>query len=375
MTLPRRLEARVLRSVEEFDSYARSAHSAFARAEDLRLPNDAAYLGAMIARVPSGAAQVLVLEANSEPWAVVPAFQSQETWDGIEVAVRGTPAVLDLDLSDVLLAPSARTAAGFGLVMRELLDLRETDAARLIRVPTRSHLELGIGQYPGSVSRRDAGRNAWCDVSSPEALASLSKSQLRNVERLERRAEREFGAVVVQSVTSAEDLSEAFERFLAIEDSGWKGVQGTGTSLLHDETLREFLRSAAERFAAVGRARIDFLSLGGRDAAVQLGFRTGDTWFLQKIGYHPDFKDVGPGAILLRNFLVQMTLDTEIREVNFMTDPRWADRWHFQTEACHDIIIHGGTLRGHALAVSSRLRDVARVVRNQLIAAPTPDSQ
>lgn len=30
--------------------------------------------------------------------------------------------------------------------------------------------------------------------------------------------------------------------------------------------------------------------------------RADPTWFLLKIGYHPDFKDVGPGGILLRGF-------------------------------------------------------------------------
>lgn len=368
------LSVRVLTGARELDAHARDPTSAFSRATDLRLGNDAAYLGAIAERLRPEAAEFLVLESVGEPLALVPAFADYEERQGLRCALRGTPLGLGLDLSDVLLLPAARTREGIREVIRHVSTYMRTDLACFTRVPERSHLEVALKGESRLVTRLDAGRSAWCDVSSATALDVLSKNQLRNIERLERRAERDFGAVEVTSFTEPSVIAGAFERFLAIEDSGWKGAQSAGTSLLNAPILREFLRCAAARFATSGGARVDVLTIGGRDAAAQLGFRTGDTWYLQKIGYVPEFKDIGPGAILLREFLERMVADPTVNEVNFVTDPRWADRWHFRSEPCYTVVVHGSTWRGRARSVHDRLKDAVRVLQHRLVSASTRPS-
>lgn len=366
------LTVRLLRGSAAFDAYASKPDSAFGRAADLRLANDSAFLGAMADGQSQLDAQFLIVELEGEPCAVVPAFRERQRRQGLEYEVWGTPPSLRLDLSDLLVLPTAEALGGARVILNVVRSHAGSDALYFTRVPERSHLERLIRASDWRVTRIDSGRNAWCDVTAPEALGTLSKHQWRNIERLERRAERNFGSVGHESLASPADIAEAFNRFLAIENSGWKGQQGTGTSLLHDPPLREFLRRATVRLAVRGNARVDILTLGGQDAAAQLAFRTGDTWYLQKIGYAPNFRDVGPGAILLRYFLERMATDPNIREVNFMTDPQWAERWHFRSEPCHTVVIHGSTWRGRTLLVHDRVRDFARKVRDRLANVSTP---
>jgi CelD/BcsL family acetyltransferase involved in cellulose biosynthesis len=249
------------------------------------------------------------------------------------------------------------------------------DLLHFPRVRTRSNL---LAALPGSgyhYALSDAGASAFCDVSSEDALKAISKDNLRNVDRLKRRAERDLGQVAVESVNDASIATSTFDRFVAVEDAGWKGTQGAGTSLASDIRAQAFFRDVARRFQEDGRARIDFLTIGGRDAAAQLALRAGSTWFLLKIGYHPDFKDVGPGSILLKAFLEEMRDTPDIHEVNLTTNPPWAARWHFQTEPVYHVYIYGKTLRGRLLAAGRSLKELAKRVRDRHQRPAVPETK
>lgn len=269
--------------------------------------------------------------------------------------VRGITDV-SLDLSDALGEAEPETLR---------LTQREWSSLRIPRVPARSNL---LGALRGSGLRyalSDAGASAFCDVSSEDALKAVSKENLRNVDRLRRRAERELGFVAVDSVNDESVATTTFDRFVAVEDAGWKGASGSGTSLASNTRAQAFFREVARRFQQDGRARLDFLTIGGRDAAAQLALRAGSTWFLLKIGYNPDFKDVGPGGILLKAFLEEMVANPQIREVNLTTNPPWASRWHFQTEPVYHVFIYNNTVRGRVLYAGRSFKEVAKLARDR----------
>lgn len=232
------------------------------------------------------------------------------------------------------------------------------------RVRTRSNLLAALPSSGLPYALSDAGASAFCDVSHPDALKALSKETLRNYDRLRRRAEKDYGPVASDPVTDPAALhTAAFDRFVALEDAGWKGTAGAGTSLAADTRAQGFFREVMRRFGEDHRARIDFLTINGRDAAAQLMVRAGPAWFLLKIGYHPDFKDVGPGGILLKAFLEEMVANPDILEVNLTTNPPWAARWHFQTEPVYHVYIYNTTWRGRALYAARSLKDLAKKVR------------
>jgi hypothetical protein len=274
-----------------------------------------------------------------------------------------SPASPAIDLADV--RPCVADGAG---ALRRFLGGhggRPVDVLLVQKVRTRSHLLTALPDSGLAFALSDAGTSAFCDVSHADALKALSKDTLRNFDRLRRRAEKDFGTVAVERVTDPEPLhSTAFDRFVALEDSGWKGTSGAGTSLAVDTTAQTFLRDVLRRFGADRRARIDFLTIAGRDAAAQLMLLDGPTWFLLKIGYDPAFKDVGPGGILLKTFLEEMVDDPEILEVNLTTNPPWASRWHFQTEPVHHVHIYNSTWRGRILYAGRSVKELAKKLRD-----------
>jgi len=245
-----------------------------------------------------------------------------------------------LSLSDAVSLPSAEKG------------LAETTwhSIHVSRVRTRSLLLRHLSESRVAHALSDNGASAFCDVSHLDSLKAISKDTLRNFDRLRRRVEKDFGPVLLDPVTDPALLhTTAFGRFVALEDSGWKGTTGAGTSLAVDTRAQAFFREVMRRFGEDNRARIDVLTLAGRDAAAQLTVRAGPTWFLLKIGFHPDFKDVGPGGILLKAFLEEMVANPDILEVNLTTSPPWAARWHFQTEPVYNLTIEGPPVRSPVL--------------------------
>ncbi len=281
-----------------------------------------------------------------------------------------SPASAPIDLADV--RPSeANASAALSTLLNQASGRADVLIVRKVR--HRSHLIAmlpGVG-FPFAMS--DGGTSAFCDVSHAEALGTLSRDTLRNVDRLRRRAERDFGPVRVESIADPALVhTSGFDRFVRIEDSGWKGASGVGTSLAVDVRAQSFLRDVTGRFGADGLARIEILTIAGVDAAAQLMLRSGTTWFLLKIGYHPDYKDVGPGGILLKQFLEEAITNPDVREVNFTTNPPWAARWHFQTEPVRNVFIYNRTWRGRTMYAGRSVKELVKRAREVVRARLRP---
>ncbi len=269
------------------------------------------------------------------------------------------PRSRSVSLLDVELPPDRPDA------LHDCADVIRCDGFRFARVRRRSRLLATLPRSGLRYALSDAGGDAYCDVSRPDALKALSKEHLHNVDRLRRRAERTYGALAIERVTDVAAVhTGAFDRFVALEDAGWKGSAGAGTSLAADTRAQRFHREVMRSFGEDQRARIDFLTIGGRDAAAQLMVRSDDTWYLLKIGFHPDFKDVGPGGILLKAFLEEMVADPGINEVNLTTNPAWAARWHFPVEPVYTVFVYNTTWRGRALYAARSVKELAKRLRD-----------
>jgi CelD/BcsL family acetyltransferase involved in cellulose biosynthesis len=280
--------------------------------------------------------------------------------------VLGMPHAFPVELSDVAIGPSHRTHHLLDSALEKIEETLPWDLLVFNRVRSRSCFVDSLDGISYRYALTDAGSCAYCDVRSPRLRDQVSKEQLKNVDRLRRRAEKEKGLVTVHTDTGPAVSSDAFDRFLSVEGAGWKGESGTGTALSVDLREQKFYRKVMARFGTDGRARIDFLLINGTVAAGQLAIRTGSTWFLLKIGYHPEYRSYGPGAILLKTFLEEMAADPEIHEVNLTVNPPWADRWHFQTEPVYKVLIYGRTWRGRALATGRIGKQLLKSIRARL---------
>jgi CelD/BcsL family acetyltransferase involved in cellulose biosynthesis len=156
----------------------------------------------------------------------------------------------------------------------------------------------------------------------------VSRKQLRNVRRFERLAEKKHGSMEISFLNTRDTLDKGFEQFSSLEASGWKGSFGSAIEL--NPWLKEFYRQIVSSFGSSDQACIPILKLGGHPVAAQLTLRSENVLYLIRIGYDERYEDVAPGNILLKNVLDHFSHDVD--EVNLVTSPLWADRWHVATD-------------------------------------------
>src|SRR5690606_17756733 len=102
----------------------------------------------------------------------------------------------------------------------------------------------------------------------PALLDRLSKNFRGSLRKARNKLARLAG-VEVRWAREPAEIYPAFERFLEVEASGWKGDGGIGTAIQLDPTLRAFYGGLMQRLAQTGRARINLMMHGDRVMAGQ----------------------------------------------------------------------------------------------------------
>lgn len=140
-----------------------------------------------------------------------------------------------------------------------------------------------------------------------------------------RKAE-EQGELRLVCATTAEELPQAFDDFLAVEDSGWKGE--AGTSIKKQPKKLAFYQHLLKEYGERGICQINILYSNDVPIAAQFGVRVGRRLFLLKIGFREDYAAVSPGYLVLYKLVEQSSARGEIDSVSFVTGVNWIDRWH-----------------------------------------------
>jgi CelD/BcsL family acetyltransferase involved in cellulose biosynthesis len=143
-----------------------------------------------------------------------------------------------------------------------------------------------------------------------QALSSSTRKKLRQ----HRRRLAEKGALTSVIATEPAAARRAFEDFLALEASGWKGREGT--ALLNDKGDAAFMRAAVGALAEVGCASIHSLNLDGKPVSMQLVGRADAVAFTWKTAYDEAFQDFSPGTLLLEDYTTAFLADKTIASVD-----------------------------------------------------------
>ena len=134
------------------------------------------------------------------------------------------------------------------------------------------------------------------------------------------------GPVRLRWIDRPEEVAEAIEQFLILEDAGWKGAEGT--SLRADLSGAEFLRSMAKGFFEQGRLVLTQLMAGDRVVATSINLLGESTLFAFKIGWDPQFAKSSPGTqhqnlllpVVCRGFPKVTCIDSCARAGSFLED-------------------------------------------------------
>ena len=243
--------------------------------------------------------------------------------------------------------------------------LAELDAD-LLHLPcvsdlVRDHLPASATWRPGAAPTVQLSEHA--DLAA--FLASRSKNRRKGLRRNRRQLER-LGLVRFEGLEGADDRREATTTALAWKRA-WLAEQGLVSLPLSQAWFERSLISAAQDPELLADFGVLRLSVGGRAAALELGFRAGDTFHSYLGAFDPSLATYGPGA--------QLTLAT----IGWLLErgvPRYdllSPVTEFKASFCSDRLRHGEViwpLSRRGQAARSVFEHRKRWARAALAAAP-----
>ena len=159
---------------------------------------------------------------------------------------------------------------------------------------------------------------------------ALSAKHRRNFERLRRRLEDELGGPLKLRDRTADP--DAWQEFLDVEASGWKGGEGTGTAMGATGHSQLFTTVCRE-LSAAGMLQLVAAEAAGRTVAMLCSLLGGDTVFTFKIAVAADLLEYSPGVQIEILYLDRFHHDGSLHHADScaapghaMIDRLWPDR-------------------------------------------------
>ena len=296
---------------------------------------------------------------DDELVAVIPLeFQALSLQSRLRPRVLGTIDHDEMQLSDFVLAPAHGQAELLAALFRWLDQSNELpwDALRLRKVPDFGHLaSAASGFLPRWTQVLQHDSSAWFDTSRnfDHATRAISGTFKRNLRRLSRRAEQ-TASLRHESVSAAPALPAAFERFVAIEASGWKGSQGSASAIACSPTMLAFYRDLMDLFGASGQCVINLLWYGDEAVAGQFCLKSEGRLNVLKVGYSAAHASFAPGNLLLERVIRDACDDPAIDMLSLVNHPPWARNFKPNSTPVRSYVTPARSARG-ALLLSALL--------------------
>ena len=175
----------------------------------------------------------------------------------------------------------------------------------------------------------------------PELLASLSKNLRASLRKSQKRLEESGGVhITCNGVPAdaasgsqpaalhngADGIDAAYEAFLAIEASGWKGEAGTGSAIRLNSATRGFYAGLLALRGADFVPEVTLLARGTTPIAAQFSVRVNRCRHVLKIGYEEAESRFSPGQVLMARVL-EAASGRMTECVNLVTDMPWHQTW------------------------------------------------
>jgi CelD/BcsL family acetyltransferase involved in cellulose biosynthesis len=123
------------------------------------------------------------------------------------------------------------------------------------------------------------------------------------------------GGLSVETILEPERVTEALDRFAALEIMSWKGEVGVG--IHKDEASRGFYEEFTRYSAEKKQAEIYFLKIADRDIASYINYLYGNVVYARHTAYDPNYSKFAPG-IYLKSYILQSHFGTEFIEFDEM---------------------------------------------------------
>lgn len=206
-----------------------------------------------------------------------------------------------------------------------------------------------------SIVRHAAGLTSAVDTRNGDwdkYFAGVSPSLRKTVRRAYRKL-ADTSELQVEMLSGPTAYPANLERFMKVEDSGWKGA--AGTALARNPQAVAVHRVLAERLYQRGMLEWHFLRTEGTDIAAQMAVRAGRTIYVYRIGYNEAYHQYSPGVLMREQTLARAFADRDIDSVNFMTHRPWHIDWRAKQYPIYHVWIYPRRVRSVVAGVWPKL--------------------
>lgn len=224
----------------------------------------------------------------------------------------------------------------------------------LLRIPAQSPTieALRATFSRARIQSTEAASNPTIELSErwAEPGGGLSSSRRSALRRSRRKAEK-YGEVEVELLSPVPaEVGPLLDQAFAIEARSWKGAEGTAVAAV--PKMDAFFRCYATELATRGCLRVEFLRIGGRRVAMQLGAAWNDRHWLFKIGYDAAYAAGSPGQVLLAESVAAAARDGMTSYELLGSREAWTDVWTELNQPCVKVTVLPHSGRG-MIAVGS----------------------
>ena len=257
--------------------------------------------------------------------AVLPLVERSAMLCGVPVTKLCGAANVHCCRFDLVRPPGAEGDAAVLALWRFLRDLPGWNVIEFPYVAEGAALEAlaGAARMDGfQVGRKESMRSPYLPLSwlggSKDPLVLQATAGFRANVRRKGRQIRGRGELVLRRGTTADPAM--LQAFYDLEQSGWKGRQGTAIACSAD--TRQFYDEIAREGERFGYLRLSFLDFNGRTIAAQFGIAEGGRYFMPKLAFDEEYRQYGPGHLLIHAIL-RDCVEQGLTEYDF-TGP-WAE--------------------------------------------------
>lgn len=270
----------------------------------------------------------------------------------------GVKAFMNASVKDIWMYPFTDCALDLRAVRNSHIDLddvlRASGAWHALRL---SGLRIGSPWLELAVDRarvQEELRGGVGILDTRQGVDSWRRALPKNMRDTIRKARARvasFGKAEF-AAASGVDLPAAYEQFVALEASGWKGAQGTAIS--QQATWGDLLGHYLE---ATSSAQVRSLYIGDRIAASQLCVTVGRTLVLLKVAYDEKLAHLSPGNLLMANLAEECCENPDIDRIDCTVWQDWHQRWGMVREPTFEIFaFNQRSIRGVAVGAAWNAR-------------------
>jgi CelD/BcsL family acetyltransferase involved in cellulose biosynthesis len=276
---------------------------------------------------------VLLVRADGEPIAIAPFLRVTERMYGARQRCLRFLANDHSPRCDFIIAD--RHAEAYAAICKFLMnESTDWDVLQLRDVPSNSRTVVELTTHAAEYGFLSGVRRSADSPVLPvtlewqEYLESLPPKRrwfLRN--RLKRLSK--LGPVTLETISGGAELADALEDGYRLEAAAWK--EKAGTAIVCTPEIQRFYTTLAERAAARGWLRLQFLKVGDRRVAFAYCLAYEKRMYLLKPGFDPEYAAFSPGTLLCYLALQEIHASGFVAYDFLGYGDRWKRQWAEQS--------------------------------------------